>query len=70
MYHVPTDIKYWASLARILNRSWFERLWVIQELEAANRALVRSGDVTVAWETLEMAVSFLYTSTSLHNKRS
>lgn len=49
----------WACISRIFRRVWFERLWVIQELENARRATVWIGDATIEWDQLERAATFI-----------
>jgi len=51
----------WASIRRIFNRAWFERLWVIQELDSAkpDLAMVRCENRQVPWRNLEMAVPYI-----------
>lgn len=43
----------WAYLSRLYRRPWFERLWVVQELAVARKAVVLCGECMIAWETLE-----------------
>ncbi|KAL3421145.1 ankyrin and HET domain-containing protein [Phlyctema vagabunda] len=46
----------WGYLSRIFQRSWFLRLWVIQELAVARKAVVYCGDCMTDWQTLEGCV--------------
>jgi hypothetical protein len=36
-----TDSPFWQSIARLYNRTWFWRLWVVQEVVLASDAVVR-----------------------------
>ena len=45
----------WEALARIFDRPWFRRVWVIQETVMAARALVYCGNFIVAWDDLARA---------------
>ena len=45
----------WEALARIFDRPWFRRVWVIQETVMAARALVYCGNFVVAWDDLARA---------------
>ena len=52
---VPSDyaMKYpgapeWVALAHLLERPWFTRTWVIQEVALATRAEIVCGDVTLS----------------------
>lgn len=49
----------WNSIQSLLHRAWFHRLWVIQEVSHAKRAVVICGDATVPWSTLSRALSYL-----------
>ena len=45
----------WEALARVFDRPWFRRVWVIQETVMAARALVCCGNFIVAWDDLARA---------------
>ena len=47
----------WKALAALMNRAWFSRRWVIQEISHAQTATVHCGDGHVKWSDFEMAVS-------------
>jgi hypothetical protein len=52
----PTsEARCWAYLSLICKRSWFQRLWVIQELMKAQQAVVVCGHVEMPWQSLEGA---------------
>lgn len=59
MYLHQRPIATWASVSRILRRGWFDRLWVIQECEAAQAAVVKCGMHEIAWDDLELAMSYI-----------
>lgn len=40
------------SLKRFLNRTWFERRWILQEASKARSTIVRCGDEKIAWKLL------------------
>ncbi|CAK7211580.1 hypothetical protein SCUCBS95973_001163 [Sporothrix curviconia] len=42
----------WVSLLRLLERPWFRRKWVIQEVCLAKDAIVYCGNITFPWSTL------------------
>jgi hypothetical protein len=60
-----STIETWAQLGRLFHRSWFERLWVIQELEAGrgfgnvSRAIVLCGQSAISWSNLEGAAAWI-----------
>jgi hypothetical protein len=51
------SVKFLRGLARLLNRQWFSRIWVVQEVVLAkpDAPVVRSGFATCSWNEL-MAV--------------
>ncbi|KAH7356189.1 heterokaryon incompatibility protein-domain-containing protein [Pyrenochaeta sp. MPI-SDFR-AT-0127] len=42
-------VKSWVAFAHLLQRSWFSRRWVIQEIASAKRASIRIGDTVASW---------------------
>ena len=45
----------WESLRMLLQRVWFERVWVVQEtVKAAKDPLLVCGDLAVSWQTFAM----------------
>ena len=42
----------WPSYGHLLRRSWFERLWVVQEAVLAKKLMVLCGSKWLEWETL------------------
>lgn len=47
---LPYDQSTWQAVSNLLSRSWFERLWVTQEIQLANsHALVVCGHDFVLW---------------------
>lgn len=54
-----SNIYAWAHLSRLFNRSWFERLWVIQELGVSQEALLLCGGIEISWVTIEDAAAFI-----------
>ncbi|MCJ1456134.1 hypothetical protein MMC28_006493 [Mycoblastus sanguinarius] len=61
---LPYGDREMAPLYHLFNRSWFERLWIWQEITMANgRAIVMCGYDTVLWQSYRTAVFCLYTKT-------
>ena len=47
----------WLALRNLLNRPWFERLWIVQEIiMAAGNMTLLYGDSFIAWDTLAEVV--------------
>lgn len=54
---LPYDPDVWQSILDLLNRPWFERLWVTQEVHLANEhSLVCCGLDEVIWERFRAAM--------------
>ena len=43
----------WESLARLFERAYFRRIWVVQELVVSSKTVVRCGSLTIKWEYIE-----------------
>ncbi|KAL9036475.1 MAG: hypothetical protein Q9180_004280, partial [Flavoplaca navasiana] len=53
----PFDYQTWVSIGQILGRSWFSRLWVLQEVSLAhNGAVVTCGNNTMSWQNFCKAI--------------
>ncbi|KAL8878535.1 MAG: hypothetical protein Q9198_003674 [Flavoplaca austrocitrina] len=56
----PFEDQTWVSIGQILDRSWFSRLWVWQEVSLAhNGAIVICGDSTMSWQNFCKAIASL-----------
>ena len=53
------DHRIMESVGNLLRRSWFERLWIWQEVRLAREAYLFCGNEGVPWETLRRAVTYL-----------
>jgi hypothetical protein len=48
--HLPYDEATWHSLSKLLHRPWFDRLWVIQEVQLGNRhSIIQCGSDVISW---------------------
>ncbi len=47
---LPWDQKQWASITRLFQRPWFERLWIWQEVRLANYVVVVCGFDSMSWD--------------------
>jgi hypothetical protein len=49
-YPIPLNLMAWESIAQLMQRPYFERLWVLQEVQMANsNAIVHCGETEVFW---------------------
>ncbi|KAI4234461.1 MAG: hypothetical protein LQ349_003787 [Xanthoria aureola] len=57
----PFDQETWSSIGWLLDRSWFSRLWILQEVKQARKgAVIICGDATVSWEDFRKAIFSLH----------
>ncbi|KAK4506741.1 hypothetical protein PRZ48_000474 [Zasmidium cellare] len=56
----------WTTLNALLNRPWFQRTWILQEVSLAQTALLHSGPHTCPWPTLAHISTILF-HTQAHN---
>ncbi|POS70143.1 hypothetical protein DHEL01_v211464 [Diaporthe helianthi] len=64
---VPYSEGTWSAIARLLERSWFSRIWIIQEIQlAAIGAIIQCGREQMLWSCFRSAVTCLWVSKS-HN---
>lgn len=57
----------WQPLIALLELPWFTRLWVIQEVACARRAVILFGESSIGWDRLAQPVAELYHSGLLQN---
>jgi hypothetical protein len=56
-HSIPLSPETWDSISRFLRRPYFERLWVLQELQLANhRSIVQCGQVVRSWYNVRRAL--------------
>jgi hypothetical protein len=53
--HAAIDKNY-GSVLNLLKRSWWRRVWVVQEIVLAKKALVVCGTKEMEWETFSLAI--------------
>ena len=49
--HFPSH--KWESLAKLFERAYFRRIWVVQELVVSSKTVVRCGSLTIKWGYIE-----------------
>lgn len=63
---LPMDMEQSAAVASLLNREWFDRLWVRQEiLVAEEKAFVCCGPDEMPWPVFRKALRLLYSKQSV-----
>ncbi|MCJ1450113.1 hypothetical protein MMC28_000442 [Mycoblastus sanguinarius] len=64
------DREVWApALQDILNRRWWSRVWVVQEVALGRRVILRCGDEEIGWESLSKFLASQTNTQSLDIKR-
>ncbi|EXF76998.1 hypothetical protein CFIO01_08700 [Colletotrichum fioriniae PJ7] len=51
----------WQELLSLLTNSWFERVWIIQEIAASKETVLRSGNAIIHWEVFAEGLGRLLT---------
>lgn len=57
---LPFDMSQLLAISRLLNRDWFKRLWIWQEVSLASNAIVLCGTKTLSWAAIRDAVFCVY----------
>jgi hypothetical protein len=57
----PGSPMEWAALMNLMQRSWFNRRWIVQEIALARHAMIYCGNQSVTWQDFSSAVA-LFTS--------
>lgn len=52
-------LQHWTALRNILQRPWFRRLWIRQEVQMASKVELRCGHREIDWEDMEKVSIFL-----------
>ena len=61
------EVETWASLARLLKRSYFRRVWVVQEVAVAIEVEVICGDHRIQWSILFPAYDSMMANRRLYH---
>jgi len=57
----------WKALLELMQRDWFSRRWVIQEVTLAKKAIIHCGKAKLAWTKFAVAVElFVEVETATH----
>lgn len=66
IYDLPYDTATWSALYRMFERSYFTRVWIVQELHLSNhRTLIQCGKDVMSWTHLRQALVCLSTKRNL-----
>jgi hypothetical protein len=63
----PLTYHNWLGFLAFINRPWFERAWVVQELALARSAILVCGSHVLPWEQLSKTLTFLKKSKWYHH---
>lgn len=55
----PPFSPQWAALSQLLQRPWFQRVWIIQEITVASVPRIVCGALEIEWEPLAQLVSYI-----------
>ncbi|KAM0234106.1 hypothetical protein ACHAP5_010166 [Fusarium lateritium] len=62
------DDESWAAFSEFFDRPWFQRMWTVQEIIQARKAVVVCGPYSLPWEHVSAAAKwFCYKAISIHN---
>jgi hypothetical protein len=57
VFHLPYEERTWSAITSLISRSWFGRLWVLQEIQLANQhTIVMCGKDIISWSHLRRAI--------------
>ncbi|OAP64059.1 hypothetical protein AYL99_00031 [Fonsecaea erecta] len=63
----PLSYQNWLGLIAFMNRPWFSRSWVVQELALARKATVICGSRVLPWEQLAKTIEFIRATKWYHH---
>ena len=55
----PISLPQWTDVKAFLERDWFSRVWILQEVVLAKSVLMQCGDHTLSWGALDILGSFI-----------
>ncbi|KAI0856780.1 heterokaryon incompatibility protein-domain-containing protein [Xylaria cubensis] len=63
---LPYNEETWKAISELLARSWFERVWVIQEIQLANyHAVIQCGAEEISWSNFRKAIVTLWNKNNM-----
>ena len=52
------DDPSWKSIGQLLQRPWFSRAWIIQEVTVSRQAVLRCGQSSLTWQEFQLGLLF------------
>ncbi|KAI0551240.1 heterokaryon incompatibility protein-domain-containing protein [Xylaria curta] len=63
---LPYNEETWKAIGELLTRSWFTRVWVIQEIQLANHhAVIQCGTEEISWSNFRKAIVTLWNKNNM-----
>lgn len=59
LYLQPWDMDLWIAIYELVNRSYFRRTWIVQEIAVARDPKVLCGSLDMSWTDFVLATSYL-----------
>ena len=53
------DESDWSALSQFFQRSWFHRVWILQEIVVSNQCIVVCGTYLITWKLLNVVSNYL-----------
>lgn len=66
-YNNHLDQRNWQAVNHLLARSWWQRLWILQEIAHARSAVLRCGTASMVWDDLYAVVVLAELANKLYN---
>ncbi|KAM0418964.1 hypothetical protein ACHAPT_012122 [Fusarium lateritium] len=65
------DLTTWDAFSEFFDRPWFQRMWTVQEIIQARKAIVVCGPHSLPWEYVSAAARwFCYKAKAIHDRNS
>ncbi|RFU29625.1 hypothetical protein B7463_g6715, partial [Scytalidium lignicola] len=62
------SVQAWGGLAELLNRPWFTRAWIIQEIALGQEVTVTCGNGMIKWDEMDAAADSILNSQSMQER--
>jgi hypothetical protein len=56
----PRDSQFWHVVARLFDRPWFSRIWVIQEVAESSAIQVMLGNIEINWHSVGLVATWIF----------